>query len=202
MICFAMIMSLAQNSKHVIFAHDDVFGAVDGDLAAGILAEQHAVVDTHVEFGQLPVIQPFASAGCHHLTFVRLLLRRIGNDDAIPRGFFLVNAFDYDAVVQGSNVHFSDFLRASAFLARMALYLGSSTIIFRTWSESSCQLRMKYPASSLLITAARFSSRIARTSTVAVRAAAVCPPERADNEVATRSNSSPTVTLMRSAHST
>src|SRR5262245_41506356 len=89
----------------VAFLHDQVLDAVDLDLGARPLAEQHAVAGFDVDRDQLARF--IASAGSHgdDLALLRLFLCGIGNDDP-PRALFLgVNALDDDAVVKRTEFH-------------------------------------------------------------------------------------------------
>src|SRR3954453_16728406 len=81
------------------FFHDEQFLTVDLDLGAGPFAEQHAVSGLDVEGLQGAVIRAGARSDGDDLAFHRLFLGGIGDDDAAPRFFFLVDAFDDDAVV-------------------------------------------------------------------------------------------------------
>ena len=75
-------------------------------LAAGVLPEQDAVADLDVEGDQFAVVEPLAMTDSHDFALLRLLLGRIGDDDAVARGFLFVDPLYHDAVVQGSNLHF------------------------------------------------------------------------------------------------
>jgi len=55
--------------------------AVELDLGAGALAEQHRVAGLHVERQDLAVVL-LAGTDRHHFSFLRLLLGRVGDDDA------------------------------------------------------------------------------------------------------------------------
>src|SRR5271165_5982988 len=85
--------------------HDQEFLAIQLHLGAGPLAEQDAVLFLDVERHQLAGLVAGARADGDDLAFHRLLLRRVGDDDA-ARGLFLgFEPADHDAVVQGTELH-------------------------------------------------------------------------------------------------
>src|SRR5262249_25692520 len=86
--------------------HDQEFFAVELDLGARPLAEQHAVAGFQVDRNELAALVAAARADSNDLAFLRLLLGCIRNDD--PAFGFLVGvdpAYD-DAVVKGSKLGF------------------------------------------------------------------------------------------------
>src|SRR5262245_13206513 len=93
------------HAEDVLFAEDQVLLAVDLDLAACVLSEEHAVSRLHVERHQLPIV-PAPRADRHHLAFLRLLLGGVGNND--PTGaalLFCLDSPDDDSILQRSNLH-------------------------------------------------------------------------------------------------
>src|SRR6266540_1880073 len=90
----------AENAENVVLLHDQVLLAVQGDLAAGILAEQHAIPRLDVERGLLAVLVDRALANREDFAFLRLLLRAVGDDETAAADFSLVNPLDQDAVVE------------------------------------------------------------------------------------------------------
>src|SRR3954449_8778364 len=84
------------DAHNVGFFHDQQFLAVKFDLGAGPFAEQHAIVRLYVEGLQCAVITAGARANGDNLAFHRLFLGRVGDDDAAPRFFFLVDAANHD----------------------------------------------------------------------------------------------------------
>src|SRR4051794_25254060 len=93
------LSSAIEDAEHVVLAHDDVLGAINLSLAAGILAKQDTVAGFDVECNQLAILEPFAMADGNDLTFLRLFLRRIRDDDAVARGFLFLDPLHHDAVV-------------------------------------------------------------------------------------------------------
>src|SRR5690242_14916521 len=77
--------SAFDHAEDVLLAHDEVFLAVDFDLRAGVLAEQDLVADLDVERCDLAVVVHLALADGDHLSLLRLLLRRIRDDDPTLR---------------------------------------------------------------------------------------------------------------------
>src|SRR5262249_9574604 len=68
------------HAEDVFLAEDQVFDAVQLDLAARVLAEQHPVALLHVERQDLAVLA-LAGPDGDHLTLLGLLLGGVGNDD-------------------------------------------------------------------------------------------------------------------------
>ncbi len=69
------------------------------DLVAGVFAEQDAVADFDVEGDHVAVIEPLAMPDGHDFTLLGLFLSRIGDDDAVARGFLFLDPLHHDAVV-------------------------------------------------------------------------------------------------------
>src|SRR5512134_2446895 len=67
---------LLDHRHHVFFAHHEVLAAVDLDLGAAVLAEQHVVADLDVERAHVAVLEDLALAHCDDLAADRLLGRR------------------------------------------------------------------------------------------------------------------------------
>src|SRR5258705_6372157 len=99
-----------------------MFVTGDPDLAAGVLAEQHAVALVHVERVHLAVFVDAALPNREHLALHRLLLGGVGNEET-PLGLrFLVDAFHEDPVVQRSYVrHWSMLLIGPAHAGQTGL---------------------------------------------------------------------------------
>src|SRR5713226_9511357 len=105
-ICFAIDVSLSlQNSEHLVFAHQQVLIAVQLDLVARVFAEQNALAHLHVERHHFAVFEQFAFSNREHLSLLRLLFRRIGNDDAPADRLFVFHSFHHDAVIERTNFH-------------------------------------------------------------------------------------------------
>src|SRR5262249_17902976 len=75
---FLYLPSSARDGQHVVFADEHVLLAVDLDLGAAVLAEEHHVADLHVEGADLAVLGDLAVAHGDHLALDRLLLRGVG----------------------------------------------------------------------------------------------------------------------------
>src|SRR5690606_11063098 len=58
---------LLDDRHHVVFTHDEQLFAVDLDLGAGVLAEQHLVALLEVERANLAVLEKLALADGHDL---------------------------------------------------------------------------------------------------------------------------------------
>src|SRR6058998_2373164 len=93
------------DAEDVLLAEDQVLLAVELDLGAGVLAEQHPVAGLHVEGQHLPVFL-LPRADRHHLPLLRLLLGRIGDDDAASALLLLLlDAPDDHPVLERANPH-------------------------------------------------------------------------------------------------
>src|SRR5471032_2197076 len=85
--------------------HDQEIGTVDLDLGARPLAEQDTVALLDVERHERALLVASARADGHDLTFHRLFLGGVGDDDA-PLGLaFFFNALDHDPVVKRTELH-------------------------------------------------------------------------------------------------
>ena len=62
-----------ENPEDFVLTHDQVLFAIQLDVAAGVLAEQDAVADLHVERNHLAVFQALALADGDDFAFLRLL---------------------------------------------------------------------------------------------------------------------------------
>src|SRR3954467_10821446 len=95
------------NDAHDVgLLHDQEFLALDLDLGARPLAEQHPVARLDVQGHQLAGLVAPARADGDDFAFLRLLLGGVGNDDAALRLFLAGEATDNDAVVQGTKLRF------------------------------------------------------------------------------------------------
>ena len=78
--------------------------AVERDLVARVLPEQHAIALLHVHGDQVALVVAVARAGRDDLALGRLLLGGVGDDDP-PRGLLLfLDALHNDAVVKRTNL--------------------------------------------------------------------------------------------------
>src|SRR5262249_18670420 len=90
-----------EHAHDVGLLHDQEFLAVDLDLGARPLAEQHLVAGLHVHRDQLAALVASARADRDHLALLRLLLRAVGDDDAAGGLLLGLDATHDHAVVQG-----------------------------------------------------------------------------------------------------
>src|ERR1700733_9897648 len=93
---FSIRLIRRQNAEDVVLAHDEVLGTFHFGLAAGVFPEENAVTGFDVERDQLAIVEPFAVAYRDDFAFVRFLLRRIGDDNAVARSLFFVDALHYN----------------------------------------------------------------------------------------------------------
>src|SRR5438094_10346516 len=78
--------------------------AFDLDLGSGVLREQNAVTHLHIQWAYLSVLKHLSVADGEHLTLDRLLLRRVGDDDAALRLLLLLHSLDAHAILQRPNL--------------------------------------------------------------------------------------------------
>src|SRR5580700_6536303 len=71
-----------QFGQDFIFPKDEIILVVHFDFRAAVLAEQHAVAGLDVEREALPLVVGLACAYGDHFALLRLLFRRVGDDDA------------------------------------------------------------------------------------------------------------------------
>src|SRR5437899_9603792 len=91
------------HAEEVLLTEDQVLLAVELDLAARVLAEQHPIALLDVGCHHLAVLAP-AGTDRHHEALLGLLLGRIGDDDPPDAALFLVfHAFDDHPVLQRTN---------------------------------------------------------------------------------------------------
>src|SRR5262245_39877413 len=93
------------HGEYLVFAHDEVFLALELDLLAGVLAEEDQVTGLDVERDPLAVVFRLAVARGNHLALLRLFFRGIGDDDSADLLLAFLDALNNDAVMQRSDVH-------------------------------------------------------------------------------------------------
>ena len=91
--------STDDDAHDVRLLHDDDVFTVDLDLGARPFAEQHAVADLDVQRVNLAVLRAGAGADGDDFALGRLLLCRVGNEDAAGSLILLLDAADQDAVL-------------------------------------------------------------------------------------------------------
>src|SRR5712675_1196288 len=96
---------LDNHAHDVALLHDQVLDAVELDLGARPLAEQHPVTDLHVNRDELAVFVAAAGADAGDLALGGLFLRRIGNDDPAGGLLFSFDALDDDTIVKRAEFH-------------------------------------------------------------------------------------------------
>src|SRR5271170_756654 len=93
------------DAHDVRLLHDDELLAVELDLGARPLAEQHAVTGLDVERVDLAVLGAGARTDGDDLAFHRLFLGGVGDDDAARRLVIRFDTTHDDTVMQGSELH-------------------------------------------------------------------------------------------------
>src|ERR1700704_2925563 len=100
-------MMSVQYAHDVGLLHDQEFLAVELDLGARPLAEQHAVAGLDVDRDQLAGLVAAAGADCDNLTLLGLFLGVVRDDNPALGLFLGVDTFDHDAVMQRTKFGFS-----------------------------------------------------------------------------------------------
>src|SRR3954454_20063707 len=99
------MLRLVQYAHDVGLLHDQEILAVDLDLGARPLAEQHAVANLDVDRNELAGLVTAARAHRGHFALRRLFLRGVGDDDATSRLLIGGDTLDDDAVVKRTKLH-------------------------------------------------------------------------------------------------
>jgi hypothetical protein len=100
-------VELKDDAHDVALVHDQVLDTLDLDLLTGPFSEQNAV--THLDAKGL---DPTLVIACpcpdgDDLTFLRPLLSRVGNNDAVCGSVVLIDAPEDDAVMQWPEIHWT-----------------------------------------------------------------------------------------------
>src|SRR5436190_8488975 len=93
------------DAHDVFLAHDEELITLHLHRLAGVLAEQDAIADLHVDRNQLALVVFLALAHGDDLALVGLLSGGVGNNDATRRLALFLNALDDHAVMQRTNFH-------------------------------------------------------------------------------------------------
>src|ERR1035437_9440883 len=101
---YAWRASSGDHAHDVGFLHDEEILAIEFDLGARPLAEQHTVAGLDVDRDELAALVAAARADGNDFAFRRLLLRAVGNDDAALGLLQGSDAAHDQAVVQGSEL--------------------------------------------------------------------------------------------------
>src|SRR5439155_22997430 len=80
----------ADDGENVLFAHDQVFVAIDPDFGSGILAHENLVARLHLEGNALSFIGQPPGTDSHDLRLLRFFLCGIRNDDSTALHFGLL----------------------------------------------------------------------------------------------------------------
>ena len=78
--------------------------ALDGHLAAGVLAEEDLVALLHVERLDLAVLTDLSVAGCNYFALLGLFLGGIRNDDSAFGLLLFIDSLYENAIVERTNL--------------------------------------------------------------------------------------------------
>src|SRR6476659_8359260 len=96
---------LFEHREDVVLAQDQVLGAVDLDLVARVLGEQHLVARLHLQLAQAAVLDDLAVADGDDQCLLGLLLRRVRDEKPAGGLVLFLDALDENAVVERSDLH-------------------------------------------------------------------------------------------------
>src|ERR1700730_8315399 len=91
---------LSNDSEDIVLAHNQVVLTVNLDLGAAVFGEEDFVADFDVEFDLLAIVVELASTDGCDSAFLRLLFRRVGNDDVSLLDFFLFERLNQHAIAE------------------------------------------------------------------------------------------------------
>src|SRR4051795_981008 len=97
--------ALLEHAHDVAFLHDQQLVAVELDLGAGPLAEQHPVADLDAHRRQLALVAAGTRADGQDLALHGLLLGGVGDDQPALGSRLFLDTLDDDAVVQRPELH-------------------------------------------------------------------------------------------------
>src|SRR3954449_12923737 len=97
--------ALLEHAHDVAFLHDQQLVAVELDLGAGPLAEQHAVANLDAHRRQLALVVAGTRANRQDLALHRLFLGGVGDDQPALGLRLFLDTLDDDAVVQRPELH-------------------------------------------------------------------------------------------------
>src|SRR3990172_419623 len=105
--CLAIFLSLSllDYGEDIGFFEDEELPVFDLDFRAGVLGEEDDVALLHVHRDALAVVVGAAGADGQDLAFLRLLFRRLRQDDAAGRLLLFFERVDDHAVAQRLEVH-------------------------------------------------------------------------------------------------
>src|SRR3954467_7235486 len=95
----------ADDPEDVAFLHDQQVLAVEADLGARPLAEQDLVAGLDVERRDRAIIAAGAGADRDDFAFLRLFLRRVGNDNPAGGLCFGLDPADENAIMKRPETH-------------------------------------------------------------------------------------------------
>src|SRR6266446_6794337 len=91
--------------KDFVFTKNQVIFVFYFDFGAAVLAEQHPVAGLHVKGNTLALFVGLARANSDYFALLRLLFRRIGDDNSALDCFFFLNPLDQHAIMQRSHLN-------------------------------------------------------------------------------------------------
>src|SRR6516225_4511870 len=96
---------VGENAHDVALLHDQKLLAIDLNLGARPLAEQHAVANFEIDRDQLAGLVAATGPNGDDFALVGLFLSRVGNNNAASSLLFSFDTLDHDAVVERTEFH-------------------------------------------------------------------------------------------------
>src|SRR3984893_6183669 len=96
---------IGENAHDVALLHDQELLAVELDLSAGPLAEQHAIAKLEIDRNELAGFVTDARTHLRDFALRGFFRGTVRNDDAACGFVFGIDAFDHDAFVQRTEFH-------------------------------------------------------------------------------------------------
>src|SRR5581483_9784846 len=165
---------VVDHGEYVLFRDDEVLFAVELDLGPRVLRVNDAVADLHVhrQFGA--IVERAAGTDGQNAAFLRLLLRRVGKDDAADALLGLFHVLDDHAIAQWLEIHENH--SSESLCCRVGEGLGPLALRSR-----ECQARVKISRLSTRVQEAKsakcdgYDDGVRRVSRLIVERVARCP---------------------------
>jgi len=101
-----LVALVGDDSQNVVGAKDDVVLAVDLNFRSAVLAVQNEVAWVDADRSQSATVESLARPNGQNFAALRLLLGRIGKQNAACGHLFLFGGLNNDAIVQRLDAHF------------------------------------------------------------------------------------------------
>src|SRR5687768_6791861 len=93
------------DAQNLVFSDDQIVLAIQFDLCAGVLSNEHVLPSLHVQGHSLAVVVYATAADRHDFGLLRFLFGSIGDDDATDTLFLFLDTLDENAITKRSDIH-------------------------------------------------------------------------------------------------